>query len=56
MIGNSPKGDINEAKLAGFNTVYIPSADTWALEDEKIANTKPKTYELDNILGLKNIF
>lgn len=56
MIGNSPKGDINEAKLAGFNTVYIPSADTWSLEDEKIANTKPKTYELDNILGLKNIF
>ena len=55
MIGNSPKGDINEAKLAGLNTIFIPNEQTWSPEDEAISEALPKTFELDNILGMKTI-
>lgn len=56
MIGNSPKGDINEAKKAGFNTVYIPNEHTWSYEDEKVDDALPKTNVLKNIKEIKNIF
>lgn len=56
MIGNSPKGDINEAKKAGLNTVYIPNEHTWSYEDEEISMEKPETSVLNNILDIKNIF
>lgn len=55
MIGNSPKGDINEAKLAGFRTVYIPSEHTWQYEEEQIIEEGPKTIVLNNIAELKDI-
>lgn len=55
MIGNSPKGDINEAKLAGLNTIYIPNGDTWAPEDEVISDALPKTYELKNFIEMKDV-
>lgn len=55
MIGNSPKGDINEAKKAGLNTIYIPNEHTWNYEDEEISITKPKTSVLNNIIEIKNI-
>ncbi len=32
MIGNSPKSDILPARQAGFGTVFVPHAATWALE------------------------
>ena len=55
MIGNSPKGDINEAKLAGLNTIFIPNDQTWSSEDEAISEALPKTFELENILEMKMI-
>lgn len=55
MIGNSPKGDINEAKLAGLNTIFIPNDQTWSPEDEAISEALPKTFELENILEMKMI-
>jgi putative hydrolase of the HAD superfamily len=36
MIGNSPKSDINPALLAGLNAVFVPHANTWALEKQEI--------------------
>jgi putative hydrolase of the HAD superfamily len=36
MIGNSPKSDINPALAAGLNAVFVPHANTWALEHEVI--------------------
>ncbi len=32
MIGNSPRSDINPARLAGLQAVFIPNANTWVLE------------------------
>ena len=55
MIGNSPKGDINEAKKAGLNTIYIPSEHTWNYEDEKIIELEPITNVLNNITEITNI-
>ena len=37
MVGNSPKSDINPALTAGLNAVFVPHAQTWALEHEEIA-------------------
>lgn len=36
MIGNSPKSDIIAARDAGWNAVFIPNANTWALEDQPL--------------------
>ena len=36
MIGNSPKSDIVPARAAGMNAVYIPNANTWALEHHEL--------------------
>lgn len=55
MIGNSPKGDINEAKLAGFNTIYIPNEYTWGYEDEEILDMKPETQVLSSITQMMDI-
>jgi putative hydrolase of the HAD superfamily len=55
MIGNSPKGDINEAKLAGFKTIFIPNEHTWEYEDVKIIENGPKTIILNNIKELIKI-
>lgn len=56
MIGNSPKGDINEAKKAGLNTIYIPSEYTWNYENEQISEEAPITSILKDITEIKNIF
>lgn len=55
MIGNSPKGDINEAKKAGLNTIYIPNEHTWNYEDEEISVEAPKTSILKDISEIRNI-
>lgn len=55
MIGNSPKGDINEAKLAGFNTIYIPNKFTWGYEDEEILDVEPETKVLSSITQMMEI-
>ncbi len=36
MIGNSPRSDINPALAAGLNAVFIPYANTWALEHQEL--------------------
>ena len=55
MIGNSPKGDINEAKKAGFNTIYIPSKYTWSYEEETIDMGEPETSVLNDIRDIMTI-
>lgn len=55
MIGNSPKGDINEAKKAGLNTIYIPNEHTWNYEDEQISEEMPITNVLNSITEIKNV-
>lgn len=55
MIGNSPKGDINEAKKAGLNTIYIPNEFTWSPEDEEIMEDLPKTFEFENFARIREI-
>ena len=37
MIGNSPRSDINPAKVAGLHTVFIPYHTTWQHEIEEIS-------------------
>ncbi|MEU3985760.1 HAD family hydrolase [Streptomyces sp. NPDC026672] len=39
MIGNSPKSDIVPALAAGLGAVYVPHADTWALEHHPFPET-----------------
>lgn len=56
MIGDSPKSDINEAKLAGLHTVFIPNGETWSLDDAEISDALPETLKLKNILEIKKIF
>ncbi|MGI8626704.1 MAG: HAD family hydrolase [Geodermatophilaceae bacterium] len=36
MIGNSPKSDINPARKAGLNAVFLPNDNTWILEHDDI--------------------
>jgi putative hydrolase of the HAD superfamily len=36
MIGNSPKSDVAPARAAGLRAVYIPNANTWALEHAEL--------------------
>ena len=36
MVGNSPKSDINPARLAGLNAVFLPNENTWILEHDDI--------------------
>jgi putative hydrolase of the HAD superfamily len=49
MIGNSPKSDINPARAAGLNAVYIPNPHTWALEHDVLDPTD------DNVLCLGSL-
>ncbi len=39
MIGNSPKSDINPARRAGLNAVFLPNDNTWVLEHEEVDPT-----------------
>jgi len=47
MIGNSPKSDIVPARAVGMRAVYIPNANTWALEHTEL------DAEDDGILQLR---
>ena len=44
MIGNSPKSDINRARAAGLQTVFIPHRTIWELEREPFP--EPPGYTL----------
>jgi putative hydrolase of the HAD superfamily len=39
MIGNSPRSDILPARAAGMGAVFIPNANTWALEHAELDAT-----------------
>ncbi|MFP4497156.1 MAG: HAD family hydrolase [Vulcanimicrobiota bacterium] len=43
MIGNSPRSDINPAKMAGLNTALIPYHSTWDHEKAEILDQEPDT-------------
>ena len=55
MIGNSPKGDINEAKKAGLHTIFVPNKDTWSYEEETIDLREPETKVLEEMREIMNI-
>jgi len=56
MIGNSPKSDINPAREAGLNAVFVPHAHTWILEKEAIRPGEGKLLVLERFEELKNHF
>ena len=58
MIGNSPKSDINPALEAGFNAVFVPHANTWALEHCDLAQAPPQQVLLtiESFSRLREIF
>lgn len=56
MIGNSPRSDINPAKAAGLNTVFIPYHTTWQHELEEISPNGGHTLVLDHFGQLADHF
>ncbi|MDW8343043.1 MAG: HAD hydrolase-like protein [Verrucomicrobiae bacterium] len=56
MIGNSPRSDINPAKAAGLNTVFIPYHTTWQHELEEISSNGGHTLVLDHFGQLADHF
>ncbi len=56
MIGNSPKSDIAPARAAGMNAVYIPNANTWALEHAELDDSDPKLLRLRTFRELLDHF
>jgi putative hydrolase of the HAD superfamily len=56
MIGNSPRSDINPAKLAGLGTVFIPYHTTWQHEIEEIAPHGAETLILQSFAELAQHF
>ena len=57
MIGNSPRSDINPARKAGLNTIFIPNANTWRLEHEEITTDgTSKLLQLERFTELREHF
>jgi len=56
MIGNSPRSDINPAKAAGLNTVFIPYHTTWQHEIEEINPNGGETLVLESFAELAQHF
>ena len=57
MIGNSPRSDINPARAAGLNTVYIPHSHTWTLEMQEVVEDGPGRHlNLTNFSELRKHF
>jgi putative hydrolase of the HAD superfamily len=56
MIGNSPKSDINPALQAGLNAVFVPHANTWALEKQEIVPGNGTLIVLDSFSQLRERF
>jgi putative hydrolase of the HAD superfamily len=58
MIGNSPKSDINPSLAAGINAVFVPHANTWALEHEMLdaAANHQKLLTLERFDSLREHF
>ena len=56
MIGNSPKSDILPALGAGMRAVYIPNANTWALEHTELDMTDDRILHLTAFAELVDWF
>jgi putative hydrolase of the HAD superfamily len=56
MIGNSPKSDINPALEAGLNAVFVPHANTWALEKQDLRPGRGELLVLENFEQLRDRF
>ena len=56
MIGNSPKSDINPARAAGMNAVFIPNPHTWALEHDDVDPTDAQVLRLRAFPDLRTHF
>jgi putative hydrolase of the HAD superfamily len=57
MVGNSPRSDINPARAAGLNAVYIPHPHTWHLEHEEVENSgEGQLLVLSAFAELRNYF
>jgi putative hydrolase of the HAD superfamily len=56
MIGNSPKSDINPARHAGMNAVFIPNDNTWVLEHSEIDPDDAHVLKLERFRELLDHF
>jgi len=56
MIGNSPKSDINPARRAGLNAVFLPNDNTWILEHDDIDPADDGVLRLERFLELLDHF
>jgi putative hydrolase of the HAD superfamily len=52
MIGNSPRSDIRPALAAGLGAVFIPNANTWALEHAEVDETAERLVQLERFSDL----
>jgi putative hydrolase of the HAD superfamily len=56
MIGNSPKSDVNPALEAGLNAVFVPHANTWALEKQEIRHGPGRLVVVERFEELRAVF
>jgi putative hydrolase of the HAD superfamily len=56
MIGNSPKSDIRPALAAGLGAVFIPNANTWALEHDEVDESAERLVQLERFADLLSHF
>jgi putative hydrolase of the HAD superfamily len=56
MIGNSPKSDINPARHAGMNAVFIPNDHTWVLEHSELDPVDERVLTLQRFPELLHHF
>ena len=52
MIGNSVKSDVNPALAVGMGAVFLPNANTWALEHAELDPAAPRLLQLDRFAQL----
>jgi putative hydrolase of the HAD superfamily len=56
MIGNSPKSDIGPALAAGLGAVFIPNANTWALEHDEVDESSERLVQVERFVDLLSHF
>jgi putative hydrolase of the HAD superfamily len=56
MIGNSPKSDILPARRAGWNAVFLPNDNIWALEHDELDPTDSSVLQLSRLAQLTDHF
>ena len=52
MIGNSVRSDVNPALEVGLGAVFIPNANTWALEHAELVTGAPRLLQLERFAQL----